>query len=135
MRGGYLHNKVLVEPVAGVLRELGMDVHTEYPIKIGHHVSYADIFASCDGLRLVCEAERSPQRVANDVRKAMALDAQLLIIVVPNKNIARSVFRRLKQIDQPLVGRQPLEIRVLALGPAVRMIRNFGLFRTVTNVR
>jgi hypothetical protein len=73
-----------------------------------------------DGRRIVGAAERSSHRVDNDVRKAVALGAQLLLIVTPDSLAAHKCRRQLRR-HPPLAAK----VKVIAcpLGAALEILR------------
>ena len=72
------------------------------------------IYAELGGMRLVCEVELGPGRVLNDVRKAEARGADLLLIVTPTATEARSIRRRLRTFP-----RSRVRVRVRPMGLAI----------------
>ena len=42
MRGGYIHNRVLLDPIAHQARRLGAEVSREVAIRVGGRVLYGD---------------------------------------------------------------------------------------------
>ncbi len=95
MRGGFLHNQLLIAPVIQFCQEHGINAHEEYPTMRGRNAGFVDLFILHGELRIVCEAECSPDRVPNDVVKAQKLEATHLMILVPNASVAKGVERKL----------------------------------------
>jgi len=133
VRGRFLHNDVLVAPVAALLREYGVQSQLEHATESGRGTTFVDLLAVRESLRLVCEAELSPDRVWNDVNKAVSLEANLLLIVVPNARIARRVRRRLSRLTVPMIP-ESLDIWILPLGPALQRLREKLSLMTRVNV-
>ena len=131
MRGGYIHNRVLLEPIAQNALQLGFDIVREVPIAVGKKILYGDlIIQRCSQLVLV-EAELSSKRIANDLLKAEASGACELWLVVPNPKVARSVRRTLS--------RQPYKpstfgLFVLLLSPALQRLKEFSELFSESNV-
>ena len=126
MRGDYLHNHVLLDPLERPCREHGAQVHREYNLD----GEFVDLLIEFDTGRVVVEAELSPDRVANDVAKAQRLGANVLLIVVPTWRIARAVKRKLARLDVPRP--EGLIVHVDPLGVAVqRVTRMMSTCRSV----
>ncbi len=100
MRGGFIHNRVLIAPIEAFLVQCGAYVRREYPTGPGRTAGFVDLFASYGAHRIVCEAELTADRVARDVDKAVALNATLLLIVVPRSRVARAVRKHLSRLAQ-----------------------------------
>lgn len=122
MRGGRLHNEIIIDPLDHAFREIGASVRREMFVRIGADTAYADLVAELGGWRFVVEAELSARRVANDLLKGMALDADELWIVVPDRRIAGCVERRLAALA---VRRNQGGLFVLTLGQALQRVRNY----------
>ncbi len=86
MRGKFTHNRCLIEPIAAAFARLGGCVHREFPIRPGRYPRYADLVVDLDGKTIVVEGESSSDRVPNDVNKAAALKALLLLFVTPHRS-------------------------------------------------
>lgn len=97
MSVGYVHNRVLLDPIAKKALHLGFKVDREVPIKVGRHVLFGDLIIQADVRQILVEVEMSSRRITNDLAKAQALGECELWIVVPNPKVARSVRRRLVQ--------------------------------------
>jgi hypothetical protein len=122
VRGDFVHNAVLVGQLAALLSEFGIAARQEFPIQIGTRRKFADLYAQWPGVTLVCEAELSADRVWNDLEKAVAAQATLLMIVVPNANVARRARHRLSHPKAPSVPTS-LTVCVLTLGIALQRLR------------
>jgi hypothetical protein len=130
MRGGFIHNQILVAPIEAALRALGALTQREYPVEVssGYH-GYVDLFAVLDGKRIVCEAEQTDDRIRTDIAKAAALKADLLLIIMPSHRVAREVERMLSRLATSSV-----RICCLTLGGAIQQLGNKRLFMTQMNV-
>jgi hypothetical protein len=134
MRGDYLHNTLLVAPIAAFLRRAGAEVRLEHPGGRGRKAGYVDLFAKWDDWRIVCEAELLTKRVPHDIAKAITLQADLLLIVVPDGRQARVAEQAVRRARAHVLS-EGLTIWTLAPGPALRRLQNFEHFMTRTNVR
>lgn len=105
MRGGYVHNRVLIEPIERAARRLGCEVDREVPIGREGRVLYGDLLIRQASTRILVEVEMSSRRIPNDLSKVAALEVCDLWIVVPNSRVAGSVRRKLsRQGTQPRPG-------------------------------
>lgn len=131
MRGGYLHNRILVEALAQKASQLGFRVDREVPIAVGKRVLYGDLLIQRHSQSVLVEAELSPRRIDNDLLKATASGAGELWLVVPNSCVARSVRRGLS-----LWSRRPrsFALFVLSLPQALQRLRNFSELFSASNV-
>lgn len=121
VRGSDLHNKWLVGPVERALRELGFIVRREVPTGPGREAGFVDLLADRGDTRWVVEAERTPERLARDLVKAIALRAQLLLVVTPTARDARRVSRRLRDLRP---GHLPCRVCILPLGVVLQRLAN-----------
>ena len=127
MRGGFLHNEVLVKTMERVAFRHGATVEQEAPTGEGRKVGFIDLLITYRGCRIAVEAELTDARVVNDVAKATAVDADLLLIVMPTAREVRSAQAKLRR---EAVGRRELETTVLVttLGQAIQRLKSaFGL--------
>lgn len=130
MRGGFVHNRVLIAPVEAVLRELGASVRRESPVAVSsRYTGFVDILAICGKNRIVCEAELSADRVGLDLAKAAALKATLLLIIVPNRQVGQAVERQVARMNT-----SPVTVCCLTVGAAVQRLRNKSLLMSAVNV-
>ena len=122
MRGDHLHNVILVRQLRQVGEECGATVTAEQPVPIEGNVSYADLLIEKGGQRIVCEAETTWRRcgVDNDVRKAVALGAQLLLIATPDTLTAQACRRQLRN---HLPQNKKLKVIACPLGSASEILR------------
>ena len=133
MRGGqFLHNRIMVGQLAAAFQRIGADVRCEHPVRLGRHPRFVDILAVIGALRIVCEAERNARRARNDVSKALALRASLLLIVVPNASVAASAKRQLAAEHD--AGPAGLTILVLTLGAALQLLTDKCHLMSALNV-
>ena len=132
MRGGFLHNHVLLDPVERYFRGLGADVQREYPVAFGKTKAFVDLFIRYRRERIVCEAELSSDRARKDLAKAIELRATFLLIVVPDWPMARAVKRRLSRVGHTS-STEGLRSFILPLGPALQWVRNCFPFLTSVN--
>ncbi len=132
MRGGYVHNRVLLEPIAQTALDLGMKVDCEISIVVGERTVYGDLFIQSASRRILVEAEMSSKRITNDLEKAVALKVCELWLVVPNPRVAQSVRRKIAQ--QPVVlGKHALF--VLLLPQALQRLREYCDLFSEANAR
>lgn len=134
MRGEFLHTRVLVSRIEDLLREFGAQLHREHYTRLEESYGYVDLLATLGPYTIVCEAELSADRAVKDVAKALALKADLLVIVVPRKQVAEAIRRRLHALPAEDLPPSGLEIWVLPLGPALQRLRNRCLLKTGLNV-
>jgi len=120
MRGGPIHNHVLLDPVDREFKAVGAYTHREMTVRFGKQIGYVDLYAELDSHRICVEAELSAKRIANDLKKAMAANATALWIIVPNVQVRRAVQRQLKRLHL----RSNDGIFVLSLCQALERIRN-----------
>lgn len=121
MRGGYLHNEAIGERLRGALAALGAPHSIEYPVGPGRRAGAVDIYVELGGVRVACEIELGPGRIHQDLRKASALGADLLLIVAPTAQVARAIRRRLVTIRP----RRP-RVQVRLLASAIRYLSNLS---------
>ncbi len=123
MRGGYIHNRVLLDPIAEKAWRFGVQVDRDVVIRIDGKVLYGDLLIRGSSTRTLVEAELSPKRVPKDLAKAAALGAGELWVVVPNPRVARSVRQKLLQLS---IGPETSELFILSLPQALQRLE--GLF-------
>ncbi len=131
MRGGFIHNQVLLDPIAQNASQLGFHVDREVPIAVGERVLYGDLLIQRHSQLVLVEAELSSKRIANDLLKAEASGACELWLVVPNPKVARSVRRTLS--------RQPFKpstfgLFVFLLPLALQRLREFSELISESNL-
>ena len=123
MRGGYIHNRVLVESIAQKALQLGALVDCEVSIEVGEHVLYGDLLFQYGSQRVLVEVEMSSKRIRNDLAKAAALEVNELWIVVPNPTVVKSVRRTLLQ---QLVSQGMSGIFIFLLPQALQRLDEFS---------
>lgn len=122
MRGGFLHNDVLIGVLENEIRRLGGRCRREVQVVVQNHLRYIDLAAEVAGRQIALEAELTSKRVRNDIAKAHAFCADELWIVVPNHGVARSVLREVN--STPTTDLRP-KISVLTQGQAKQRIRDY----------
>ncbi len=123
MKGKFLHNKILVGALAAALRLHGYPMRLEHAVQRGQHSRSVDILFIANGCRVVIEVELTPARIPGDWAKAKAVDADLLLIVVPHPQVnvaAKAAIDRLR----PATLSGPPQIQVMCLGAALQWIGN-----------
>lgn len=120
MRGDPFHNDILVGQLRQVAEACGGNVFTERPVPMDGSVRYADLVVEKNGQVTVCEAEQSRHRVGNDVRKAVALGAHLLLIVTPDAPTAQACRRQLRRLPRL---EAKLKVIICPLGAALEILR------------
>ena len=123
MRGGYIHNRVLLDPIAEKAWRFGVQVDREVAIRIDGRVLYGDLLIRGSSKRILIEAELSSKRILNDLAKAAVLGACELWVVVPNPRIARSVRQKLLQLP---IETETSGLFILSLPQALQRLE--GLF-------
>ena len=131
MRGGFLHNVVLITALVLEWTKRGARTWREAAVHLGHTTGYIDLLVEIAGFRVAIEAELTPRRVANDIEKAIAVRAQELWVVVPDAQVARAIRRKLHLV--PIAEGTP-KIFVLTLGQAKQRVRNLVPFISGANV-
>ncbi len=99
MRGGYIHSRVLLDPIAQKAWRFGAQVDREVAIRVDEKVLYGDLLIRGSSKRILVEAELSSKRILNDLAKAAAFGACELWFVVPNPRVARSVRQKLLHLS------------------------------------
>lgn len=132
MRGAFLHNHIVTH-MAVAFRQAGTEVRCECPVRCGRHPGFVDLFVCWGAGRIVCEVERSPRRVDRDIAKALALDADLLLLVVPTGRVEAAVKREVRRASGEFPAPLP-PILVRRLLPALQQITNKSLLMSVSYV-
>jgi hypothetical protein len=114
------HNDILVGRLRQVAEASGATVYSEQPVRIGDTACYAGLVVEKDGRHIVGVAKQSYRRVDNDVRKAVALGAQLLLIVTPDSFTAQKCRRQLSR-HPPLAAKTT--VIACTLGAALEILR------------
>ena len=123
MRGGYVHNRVLLDPIAERASQLGVQVDREIAICAGGKVFYGDLLIHGCSKRILVEAELSSKRIPNDLVKAAAFGACELWLVVPNPRVARSVRQKLLRES---IGPGTSGLFILLFSQAVQRLEEFS---------
>ena len=132
MKGGFIHNHILLSPIANEATRLGMHVTCEAPIRVQNKVFFGDLLIQSDVLRILVETEMSPRRVENDLVKAAALNVSELWIVVPHFGMARLVRWKLSELG---IGPEIPGLFVLVLPQAIQRLRNFYQLNSVSDTK
>lgn len=123
MRGGYIHSRVLLDPIAQTAWRFGGQVDREVAIRVNGKVLYGDLLIRDSSKRILVEAEMSSRRIPSDLAKATALGACELWVVVPNPRVARCVRQKLLRLSiEPGTSR----LFILSLPKALQRLE--GLF-------
>lgn len=99
MRGGFIHNEVLIARFLRSFEEEGWSCDTEVPVRMGDGLGFIDLLAEFDGYCIAIEVEMSAKRIDRDLQKAIAIHAAELWIVTPNTRVAGAVRRTLHRMD------------------------------------
>ena len=99
MRGGFIHNDVLVYGLVRLFEAEGWSCDTEVPVRMGESIGFIDLVAELDGFCIAVEAEMSVRRIDWDLQKAQSLGATELWVVTPNASVAGAVRRALRRMD------------------------------------
>lgn len=99
MRGGFIHNDVLIASLLRSFEAQEWSCDTEVPVRMGESIGFVDLVAERDGYCIAVEAEMSARRIDRDLQKAEALRAAELWIVTPNARIAGAAHRTLHRMD------------------------------------
>lgn len=132
MRGGWVHNQVMTAVLAADAMAIGCFVAFEVVVELASGIGFIDILIRKDNLLISIEVERSARRIMNDLKKAHAVGADALWIVVPTVRVACAVRRRLAQID---LRAAKLRVCVLTLGQARQQLAVCFPLNSGSNVR
>jgi len=121
MRGGFVHNCILLQALAGEIISVGGQVTFEVAVRVTGGVGFIDLVAQHVGRCIAVEAEMSSRRIGGDIAKAAALGADALWVVVPNSRVARAVRRQLLRIKN---GAARPAVSVHTLGQARQRVRS-----------
>lgn len=105
MRGGRIHNDVLIAPLLRSFEAAGWTGDTEVPVRMGETIRFIDLVAERDGCCIAVEAEMSGRRIDRDLEKAQAIHAAELWIVTPNARVAGAARRTLRRMGVGLASR------------------------------
>ena len=121
MRGGYLHNMLLIGSVQEECARRGINTATEVKVSDGNRTGYIDLVMEIDGYRIAVEAELTSKRIEKDLWKARLARVDELWVLVPNKRVEKSLRRTLARLPRPS---EKLAIYVLPLGGALKELSN-----------
>ena len=119
MRGSHLHNSVLIDPLDEAFRSFGATTRRESYANDGSVVGAVDLLVEQPHVRIAIEAELSSKRVDRDLRKAAAVRADELWIVVPTVRLVRNVRRKLATLPAAPLW---LDVFVLTQGQALQRV-------------
>jgi len=120
VKGGYVHNELLVAPVARAFERQDWQVDYEVPVRLDAGIGFIDLVAERHGWCICVEAECSAKRVGRDLDKAQAYGANELWIVTPNTRVAAAVRRSL---DRMFVLPDRGGLYVLTQGEALQRVK------------
>jgi len=128
MRGGFIHNTILLVPIESFFRDCGASISREFKVPSLPNPGFIDLLIRFDSALIACEAELSPKRVVNDLHKALVVQAHLLLIITPNAAVTRSCYRKIRA-QQAEINHKNLAIYVFSVGTAREWLKNcFLLF-------
>lgn len=123
MDGGFLHEKVILDPLESIAWAIGAKPRRQVRTASGR---YMDLLIDLSHVRIGIEAELTARRIDNDLTKARDLAVDELWIVVPTVWVVRAVRSTLQSLQDQPVGRR---VFVLTLGQArQRLAGCFSLF-------
>ena len=125
MRGGFPHNRVLADRLERAALAAGATLDTEHRVSLGRGVGFIDLLVVLDRRRIAIEVECSAHRVAKDVAKACAAQADLLLIVTPDSRTAGACVRKLRRLGLLKAPSAPA-IKVCTLPVALQELANFS---------
>jgi hypothetical protein len=133
MRGGFIHNEIIIAALATAFESRSWSTDFETPVRLADGRGFVDLTAERDGHCIAVEAELSPTRIARDLEKAEALRANELWIVTPNARVRSAVRRSLFCADSP---GQRARVFVLTQGQALsRVMKSLPLFAAAVSLR
>lgn len=134
MRGGYLHNCVLLDPIEAHFLALGAATRREWTIRVGERTCFIDLMVELvDSRRIACEAELTADRIVRDIEKAVAAGASLLLIVVPSTKVARAARQAARKCCR---SPQTMPVWILPLGGMRQRLRScFPLISTTIDLQ
>jgi len=120
MRGGFLHNNVLVRGLCAQCGRIGARAEIEVPVRCGQRTRFIDVVVRNESEVIALEVECDARRIEWDVEKAMAFGADEFWIVVPDAHLACRVRR---QVDKYQQSTEAGVICVLTYGQALERLR------------
>lgn len=130
MKGNWLHNRILLAPVLEAARALAT-IRCEVRVDPVQRPRSADAVIDWPGFRAVVEAENRSEREVGDVYKAIALKADVLLLVTPTSQVAQSIRASLKRAGMEASG---LRILVLTQGAARQWVEHKSQLMSARNV-
>ena len=118
-------HRFLVDEMYNECEMLGASASPEYAVHTEDSVGFIDVAAWDEAMFLAIEIERSSRRIEADIDKAIAVQADELIIVVPNPYVKRYVKKRIQQ----RMPHKSMEIFVGCLPEALKRLRHFFPFK------
>lgn len=127
--GGFLHQRLILRPIETLCQSKHAAIRREHPVQVDSRLCFLDLTVSFGSWLVAIEAETGVRRLRSDIEKAVAIKADLLLIVVANWRIAEASRKRLVK----LYGRVPLSdnllpVLVLPVGPALQCITDLSDF-------
>ncbi len=119
MRGGYLHNQIILIRLAKAFEAVGGRTQFEASVRMGTQWGFVDLVVLIDEVLIAVEAENTARRIDGDLKKAAALGADQLWIVTPNRRVAQSVCRQRQRLAGTAFEGQ---VFVLPLGVALQRV-------------
>ena len=95
MRGKYMHNVLVADPLERFILKQGGFVSREYPVALEDSYGAIDLWVTFPSISIAIEIECSPKRVLKDIRKAVAAGADELWIVVPRAAQISAIRRKM----------------------------------------
>jgi hypothetical protein len=129
-QGGFLTRQCLIAPIANVGLELDATIFPEHTVKLAQTVGFIDLRIDLGPLRIAVEAELNPnfRHLQNDLCKALALPAHLLLVDVPNWQTCRTGRKAMARLlEQSRKNGLPADLEpailILPVGPAIQQLR------------
>ena len=110
-----------IAEVKEAFRSFGATTHRELYVNDTTVVGAVDLLVEQPHVRIAIEAELSPKRIWADLRKAAAVRADELWIVVPTVQLVRTVRRKLATLPSAPLW---LDVFVLTQGQALQRVTN-----------
>lgn len=126
--GGPTHNEALLRPVEEECHRLGARTTREARVGLGRHAMRVDLLVEPKDGRLVVEGELGAKRVINAVLKARILEADALLVVLPNRRVVQAAQRRLDRLSTS--ESRGCRIFLLTVGEAVHRLSSIFDFMT-----
>jgi len=120
MRGEFWHKEILARRLRQTAEACGATVQVEVTVRVNDVPHYIDLLFEKGGRRFVAEPEQTSRRVHNDVAKAVAVGAELLLIVTSDAPTAHACQRRLQRLP---IANANLKVIACPLGAALEILR------------